>query len=97
MFFSGLFKGKGVYNMKEMKNLKKELSKIDDMVDIVELKVHNLIGLLELVYLGIRELNKIDDSFELSSVNVVQEYLETIEKTDIQELHEKLTKLKERV
>ncbi len=83
--------------MKEMKNLKKELSKIDDMVDIVELKVHNLIGLLELVYLGIRELNKIDDSFELSSVNVVQEYLETIEKTDIQELHEKLTKLKERV
>ena len=83
--------------MKEMKNLKKELSKIDDMVDIVELKVHNLIGLLELVYLGIRELNKIDDSFELSSVNIVQEYLETIEKTDIQELHEKLTKLKERV
>nr|WP_304578671.1 hypothetical protein [uncultured Acetatifactor sp.] len=83
--------------MKEMKNLKKELSKIDDMVDIVELKVHNLIGLLELVYLGIRELNKVDDSFELSSVNVVQEYLETIEKTDIQELHEKLTKLKERV
>ena len=80
-----------------MKNLKKELSKIDDMVDIVELKVHNLIGLLELVYLGIRELNKVDDSFELSSVNVVQEYLETIEKTDIQELHEKLTKLKERV
>lgn len=83
--------------MKEMKNLRKELSKIDDMVDIVELKVHNLIGLLELVYLGIRELNKIDDSFELSSVNIVQEYLETIEKTDIQELHEKLTKLKERV
>ena len=81
--------------MDELKPLTKGLRRLDDMVDELESKIHNLIGLLELVYLGIRELNKVEDSYELSSVNVMQNYLETIEKTDIQKLHEKLTDLKE--
>ena len=83
--------------MKEMKNLRKELSKIDDMVDRIELKIHNLVGLLELVYLGTRTLNHVEDSYELCSVTLMQSYLETIEKTDIQELHEKIDNLKKQL
>ena len=58
--------------MKEMKNLRKELSKIDDMVDRIELKIHNLVGLLELVYLGTRTLNHVE---ELCSVILMNSYL----------------------
>lgn len=82
--------------MEEIKDLKKELSRLDDMIDMIELKIHNLVGLLELVYLGIRGLNHIEDSYEMCSVILVQSYLETIERTDIRELHEKIDDLKER-
>lgn len=83
--------------MDEIKSIKVELRKLDDMVDVVEKKIHNLIGLLELLYLGIREQNRVDDSYELSSVNVMQDYLGTIKTKDIQQMHDKLTDLKERV
>lgn len=80
--------------MEELKPLTEELSRLDDMIDMLESKIHNLVGLLELVYLGTRTLNRVDDSYELSSVKIMQNYLETIEKSDIQKLHEKLTDLK---
>lgn len=80
--------------MEEMENLKKELSRLDDMIDMIELKIHNLVGLLELVYLGTKTLNRVEDSYEMCSVILIQSYLETIEITDIPKVHEKINSLK---
>lgn len=81
--------------MEEMENLKKELSRLDDMIDMIELKIHNLVGVLELVCLGAKTLNRVEDSYEMCSVSLMQNYLETIERTDILKLHEKINDLKE--
>ena len=46
---------KGGDSMEEIENLRKELGRLDDMIDMVESKIHNLIGLLELVYQGTKQ------------------------------------------
>lgn len=83
--------------MGDTKSLQTELSRLDDLVDAIELKIHNLAGLLELLYLGIRTLNRVEDSYELCAVNLILNYLEMIETVDILKLHAKVSELKERV
>lgn len=82
--------------MDELKSIQAELRKLDDLVDTVEAKIHNLAGLLELMDLGIRTINKTEDSYELSSMNIIRDYLKAIEKTDMPLLHEKLASLQEK-
>ncbi len=88
---------KGGDSMEEIENLRKELGRLDDMIDMVESKIHNLIGLLELVYQGTKTVNGVEDSYEMCSISLMQSYLTTIEKTDMQEMHDMLAGLKGRV
>lgn len=83
--------------MEDINSLHAGLSRLDDMVDVVERKLHNIVGLLELVYLGIESLNHEDDSYELSSLNIMQEYLSNVNKTDVSKLHVMLSELKKEV
>ena len=83
--------------MDELEDIKAELNRLEDLVGTAKFKLCNVVGLLELIYLGIRQLSGSEDSYELSAISVLQDYLKTIEKTDIQRLYEKITSLKERV
>lgn len=81
--------------MDELENIRHELCRLDDMVNNIEHKIHSLSGVLELVCLGMRAVNKSEDSYELSCVDFVLDYLKSIEKVDIQEMHDCVAKLKE--
>ncbi len=81
--------------MDGLENMRYNLGLLDDMVSNIERKVHNLSGVLELVYMGIRAVDKSEDSYELSCVEFIQDYLKDIEKRDIPDMQDCLTKLKE--
>ena len=53
------------------------------MVDNIQTKLHNTAGLLELIRLGMERLYKEEDTYEISSVIVLKEYLLTINNTEI--------------
>ncbi len=42
-------------------------------------------------------MNGVEDSYEMCSISLMQSYLTTIEKTDMQEMHDMLAGLKGRV
>ena len=79
----------------DMENIRHDLVRLDDMVNNIEHKIHSLSGVLELVSLGMRAVNKSEDSYELSCVDFILDYLKSIEKVDIQEMHDCLAKMKE--
>ncbi len=83
--------------MEDFTDLQKELNRLDDIVNSMEFKIHNLAGLLGLVSIGIESINKSDETYESASVSIMQEYLEAIEKEDIAKMHDKLSELKEKV
>lgn len=83
--------------MGDTKNLQTELSKLNDMVDALGLKIHSLTSHLELICQEICALNKTEDSYELCSVKLISDYLEMLEATDIQKLHDRVFELKESV
>ena len=83
--------------MDELENIRHNLCRLDDMVNSVEHKIHSLSGVLELVYMGMQAVNKSEDSYELSSVEFIRDYLKAIEKMDIQEMHDCLAKMKEEI
>ncbi len=70
--------------MKDFKDLQYELNRFDDMVNGIEIKIHNLAGLLGLVSIGIEGINRSDESYESASISVVRECLEAIEKKTLQ-------------
>ena len=83
--------------MEDLENLKFALGKLGDMVYTVKEKVHDMVGLLELVHLGMMYLDKVDDSYEMCCVNLIKEYLKVIETTDMANLYSKVTELKEKI
>lgn len=82
--------------MEETKNIRKELRRLEDMVDNIQTKLHNTAGLLELIRLGMERLYKEEDTYEISSVIVLKEYLLTINNTEIAKIQTMLTEMKER-
>ena len=82
--------------MEETKDICKELRRLEDVVDNIETKLHNTAGLLELIRLGMEKLYKEDDTYEISSVIVLKEYLLTINNTEIAKIQTMLTEMKER-
>ncbi len=81
--------------MEEMKNINVKWQELDDIVMEIGQKIHHVTDLLGLAYLGMMKLNSQDDSYELSTVSIVEDYLKTLEKEEITVLHEKLEELKE--
>ena len=59
-------------------------------------KLHHTAGFLELIRSGMERLNKQDDTYEISSVIVLKEYLLAINGTEIAKLQTMLTEMKER-
>ena len=82
--------------MEETKNIRKELRRLEDVVDNIQTKLHNTAGLLELIRLGMERLYKEEDTYEISSVIVLNEYLLTINNTEIAKIQTMLTEMKER-
>lgn len=82
--------------MEETKNIRKELRRLEDVVDNIQTKLHNTVGLLELIRLGMERLYKEEDTYEISSVIVLKEYLLTINNTEIAKIQTMLTEMKER-
>lgn len=82
--------------MEETKNIRKELRRLEDVVDNIETKLHNTARLLELIRLGMERLYKEEDTYEISSVIVLKEYLLTINNTEIAKIQTMLTEMKER-
>ncbi len=74
-------------------SIKEELLRIDDMLDMLENKISNVAGLLELVSMGAQNTNKTGDAYELDSINVLKDYLSMINKTDIPKVHDMLKQL----
>ena len=83
--------------MKDTVKLQAELARIEDLADTLGLKIHNLAGNLELICLGLRTLNKIEDSYELCSLRLVLNYVEMIETLYILKLQAKVSELKEMI
>lgn len=76
---------------------KKKTSKIEyhpRSVDNVQTKLHNTAGLLELIRLGMERLNKQDDTYEISSVIILKEYLSAINDKEIAKIQTMLTEMK---
>ena len=82
--------------MEETKDIRKELRRLEDVVDNIQTKLHNTAGLLELIRLGMERLYKEEDTYEISSVIVLKEYLLTINNTEIAKIQTRLTEMKER-
>ena len=82
--------------MEETKKIRKELRRLEDVVDNIQTKLHNTAGLLELIRLGMERLYKEEDTYEISSVIVLKEYLLTINNTEIAKIQTMLTEMKER-
>ena len=82
--------------MEETKNIRKELRRLEDVVDNIQTKLHNTAGLLELIRLGMEKLYKEDDTYEISSVIVLEEYLLAINYKEIAKIQTMLTEMKER-
>lgn len=82
--------------MEETKNIRKELRRLEDVVDNIQTKLHNTAGLLELIRLGMERLYKEEDTYEISSMIVLKEYLLTINNTEIAKIQTMLTEMKER-
>ena len=82
--------------MEETKNIRKELRRLEDVVDNIQTKLHNTAGLLELIRLGMERRYKEEDTYEISSVIVLKEYLLTINNTEIAKIQTMLTEMKER-
>ena len=83
--------------MEETKNIRKELRRLEDVVDNIQTKLHNTAGLLELIRLGMERLYKEEYTYEISSVIVLKEYLLTINNTEIANIQTMLTEMKERL
>ena len=82
--------------MEETKNIRKEFWRLEDVVDNIQTKLHNTAGLLELIRLGMERLCKEEDTYEISSMIVLKEYLLTINNTEIAKIQTMLTEMKER-
>lgn len=83
--------------MEERKNICKELRRLEDVVDSIETKLHNTAGLLELIRAGMERLGTQDDTYEISSVIILEEYLLAIKNTEIAKIQTMLTEIKERL
>lgn len=75
--------------------LKTEIGKLDDLIYTAEGKIHSLVGLLEVVSLGIQHLDKVEDSYELCCMNLIMEYLKAMETSDMKRMHSKVNELRE--
>ncbi|MCI8358260.1 MAG: hypothetical protein HFI51_08975 [Lachnospiraceae bacterium] len=81
--------------MEEKKNLRKELRRIEDVVDTIEKKLHNTAGIIELMRLGMERLYQEDDLYEISAMSVLEEYLLSMKHTEITKIQNILTEIKE--
>ena len=82
--------------MEETKNIRKELRRLEDVVDNIQTKLHNTARLLELIRLGMERLYKEEYTYEISSVIVLKEYLLAINDKEIAKIQTMLTEMKER-
>lgn len=83
--------------MEDVESILKELRRLEDVVESIERKLHNTAGLLELVRSGMERLNKQDDTYEISSVTILKEYLLAINDTEIAGIQAMLAGIKERL
>lgn len=82
--------------MEQMKDMYVELRRLEDVIDSIEKKLHNTAGLLELIRSGMERLNGQEDTYETSSLCILEEYLLAINGTEIAKLQTMLTEMKER-
>lgn len=83
--------------MEENIELKKDLRRLEDVLDTLEQKICNTVGIIELIRMGIERLYKQDDSNEISSLYVLGEYLLTIQNKEITNMRNILTRIKEQI
>lgn len=83
--------------MEDVESILKELRRLEDVVESIERKLHNTAGLLELIRSGMERLNKQDDTYEISSVDILKEYLLAINNTEIAKIQTMLAGIKERL
>lgn len=83
--------------MEDVESILKELRRLEDAAESIERKLHNTAGLLELVRSGMERLNKQDDTYEISSVTILKEYLLAINDTEISRIQAILAGIKERL
>lgn len=81
--------------MEEDRNIHNELRRLEDVIETIEEKLHNTAGLLELIRLGIERLNKLDDSYEISSLYILKEYIQTINDEEITKIKNMLAEINE--
>ncbi len=81
--------------MEEVKILKNELQGLDDMVEEIGQKIHRTADLLGLSYMGLMKIGCQDNSYEMSTISIIEDYLRALEKEEIATLHEKLEELKQ--
>jgi len=63
------------------------LGNLFDAVLFIEEKVHNLINMLEVLYLGTQCIRGVDEPQEASCISLVCDYVKFIYKTDLRGLH----------
>ena len=80
--------------MEETKNIRKELRRLEDVVDSIERKLYHTAGLLELISLGMERLNREEDSYETSSMRILKEYLSEVNGTEITKIRTILAEIK---
>ena len=82
--------------MEEVKSIHKELRRLEDVIDSIEIKLHNTTGLLEIIRLGMERLYKEEYTYEIASVCILAEYLSAINDTEITKIQAILAEIKER-
>lgn len=82
--------------MGEARSIQKELRRLEDVIDSIEIKLHNTTGLLEIIRLGMERLYKEEYTYEIASVCILAEYLSAVNETEITKIQTMLTEMKER-
>ena len=83
--------------MEEVKSIHKELRRLEDVIDSIEIKLHNTTGLLEIIRLGMERLYKEEYTYEIASVCILAEDLSAINDTEITKIQAILAEIKRAV
>ena len=76
--------------MKEKGNIKKYLSRAEDKLDEIEWKMKCIDGILFFVCLGMESYYEEEVCYEINTIQVIQEYLNTLRDVDIAKLKKQL-------
>lgn len=80
--------------MKDKGSIKKYLSRAEDRLDEIEWKMKCMDGILFYVCLGMESYYEEEGCYELNTIQVIQEYLNTLRTVDIAKLRKQLEHIK---